>query len=83
MSTILIAHLNQVEYSTFANANPPIIAPHVGVIKLTKPLADTIVIAATFALYPRPAATGTVIGADSTANPDDDGTKNDSPTCSR
>ena len=48
--TTFKAHLNQVEYSTFARASPPIIAPHVGVIKFTKPFADTIVITDTSVL---------------------------------
>ena len=48
--TNLIAHLNQVEYSTLAKARPPIIAPHVGLIKLTKPFAAIIVIIVTSTL---------------------------------
>ena len=58
------------------------IAPQVGVIKLTRPFADTIVIAATFVLYPRFAATGAIIGVDKVASPDDEGTKIERNTCS-
>ena len=47
VNTTLNAHLNHVEYSTLARASPPIIAPHVGVIKFTRPLADTKVITVT------------------------------------
>ena len=39
VKTTFNAHLNQVEYSTLARASPPIIAPQVGVIKLTNPFA--------------------------------------------
>ena len=45
-----------------ASASPAIIAPQVGVIKFTKPLAATIVIAVTLVLYPSCAATGAIIG---------------------
>ena len=79
--TTFNAHLNHVEYSTLANAKPPIIAPQVGVIKLTNPLAATIVITATSGLYPKLAASGPMIGVESVARPDDDGTKTDSTTC--
>ena len=78
--TSLIAHLNQVEYSTLASARPPIIAPQVGVIKLTKPFAATIVIIETSTLYPSSAASGAIIGVESVASPLLDGTKNESTT---
>jgi len=50
VSTTLNAHLNQVEYSILARASPPIIAPQVGDIKLTSPLAETKVIIVTSTL---------------------------------
>ena len=75
--TIFKAHLNQVVYSTLARARPPIIAPQVGVIKLTSPLADTRVIIATSLLYPKLVASGVIIGVDKAAKPLDDGTKID------
>ena len=79
--TTFKAHLTQVKYSTLANANPPIIAPQVGVIKLTKPLADTIVITATSVLYPSCEDKAPIIGVDKDANPDEDGTNIDKTTC--
>ena len=70
-------------YSTLAKANPPIIAPHVGVIRFTKPLAATIDITDTSVLYPSALAIGPTIGVDNVANPDDDGTSIDRTTCNR
>ena len=81
VSTILNAHLTHVVYSTLANAKPPIIAPHVGVIKLTKPFAETKVITATSTLYPNSFASGPIIGVDNDARPDDDGTNIDNIIC--
>ena len=81
VKTTLNAHLNHVEYSTLASAKPPMIAPQVGVIKFTKPFADTMVIIDTSVLYPRLAVSGAIIGVDSVANPDDDGTKIDNTIC--
>ena len=81
VTTILRAHLNQVEYSIFARASPPIIAPQVGVIKFTNPFADTIVITATSTLYPNCDANGAIIGVDNVASPDDDGTSIDNTIC--
>ena len=81
VNTTLNAHLNQVPYSIFARASPPIIAPQVGVIKLTKPFADTSVITVTSVLYPNCAAKEPIIGADSVASPDDDGTSIDNTIC--
>lgn len=77
------AHLNQVEYSTLARASPPIMAPQVGVIRFTKPLADTNVIIVTSVLYPNCADSGPTIGADRVAKPDEDGTNTDKTICNR
>ena len=77
---ILNAHLNHVEYSTLARASPPIIAPHVGVIKFTRPLADTKVITVTSVLYPSCPAKEPIIGVDNVARPDEDGTSIDKTT---
>ena len=81
VSTILNAHLTHVVYSTLASARPPIIAPHVGVIKLTKPFADTNVITVTSTLYPNWLANGPIIGVDNDASPEDDGTNIDNIIC--
>ena len=81
VSTILNAHLTHVVYSTLANAKPPIIAPQVGVIKLTKPFADTNVITVTSTLYPNSLASGPIIGVDNEASPEDDGTNIDNTIC--
>ena len=66
---------------TLAKASPPIIAPQVGVIKLTKPLAATNVIIVTSGLYPKLTDNGTTIGVDNVASPDDDGTSIDNNIC--
>ncbi len=75
--TTLIAHLNQVPYSTFAKAKPPMIAPQVGVIKLTNPLAATRVMIVASTLYPKLDASGPMIGVDKVARPELDGTRTD------
>ena len=75
------AHFTQVVHSTLAKAKPPIIAPQVGVIKLTNPFADTKVIIVTSVLYPSFADNGPIIGDDSVARPDDDGTNIDNIMC--
>ena len=76
-------HLNQVEYSTPARARPPIMAPHVGVIRFTKPFDATIVINVVSTLYPKVFASGPMIGVLRVASPDDDGTSIDSPMCNK
>ena len=82
-ATTLIAHLNQVEYSTLARASPPIIAPQVGVIRFTSPLAATNIIIVVSTLKPSSWASGPIIGVERVANPDDDGTSIDSTMCSK
>ena len=83
VTTILNAHLNHVVYSTLAKARPPMIAPQVGVIKLTKPLADTKVMMVVSTLYPKVLASPPIIGVDNTARPLDDGTNIDKTTCNK
>ena len=84
MQTItLVTHLNQVVYCTFAKASPPIIAPHVGVNRLTSPLAATIPIIVASTEYPTYFAKGPIIGVDNVASPLDDGTSTDSLTCNK
>ena len=53
------------------------IAPQVGVIKLTKPFAATIVISVTSTDLPAPCAIGAITPPDNAAIPDDDGTNTD------
>ena len=53
------------------------IAPQVGVIKFTSPFAATKVIIVASTLCPSWLANGPMIGADSAARPDDDGTNTD------
>ena len=76
-------HLTQVEYWTLARAKPPMIAPQVGVIKFTKPLAATKIMMEVSTDQPIPATIGDTIGEEIPANPEEDGTKNDKPICSR
>ena len=83
VTTILKAHLNHVVYSTLAKASPPIMAPQVGVIKFTKPLADTKVIMVVSTPYPKVLASPPIIGVDKTASPLDDGTNIDRTTCNK
>ena len=79
--TTLVTHLNQVVNSTLASLSPPIIAPHVGVNKLTNPLAATIPITVASTEYPIFLASGPIIGVDNEARPEDDGTNTDNATC--
>ena len=80
---ILADHFNQVEYSTFANVNPPMIAPQVGVNKFTNPFAATKIIIFVSTLNPNVCVSGAIIGVDNVAIPDDDGTNIDSTICSK
>lgn len=73
-NTTLNDHLNHVEYSTFASASPPIIAPQVGVIRLTNPFAATNIIIFVSTLNPNVCVSGAIIGVDNAAIPDEDGT---------
>ena len=82
-NTTLSDHLNHVEYSTFASAKPPIIAPHVGVIKLTNPFAATKIIIFVSTLNPKVWVSGPIIGVDNVAIPEDDGTNTDNTICSK
>ena len=82
-ATILNDHLNHVEYSTLASAKPPMIAPQVGVIKLTNPFAATKIIIFVSTLNPNVCVSGAIIGVDNVAIPDDDGTNIDNTICSK
>lgn len=58
-------------------------APQVGVMRLTRPLAATMVIAVTLVLYPNVLAIGAIIGVDMVARPEDDGTRMERTICRR
>ena len=83
VKTTLKAHLNHVVYSTLASVRPPIMAPQVGVIKLTSPFAATNVMIVVSRLYPTFTASGPIIGVDSVARPELDGTNIDKTTCNK
>lgn len=73
-------NFNQVVYSTFANAKPPIIAPDVGVNRFTKPLPALKIIVMTSGENPSSLAKPPMMGMDTVAIPDEDGIRNDSTT---
>ena len=73
MRIIFFENLIQVEYSTLAIARPPMIAPHVGVKRLTRPLPATKIITITSGLKPNSDASGAIIGIDTVASPDEEG----------
>lgn len=77
------ANLTHVDHSTFANARPPMMAAHVGVNMFTKPLPalNTMIMASTE--NPRCWARGAMMGMDTVAIPDDDGTRKDNTTYSK
>ena len=66
------------EYSTFASANPPMMAPLVGVNRFTKPLPALNTMIMTSGEKPSESASGPMMGMDTVAMPDEDGMRNDS-----
>ena len=72
------AHFTQVVHSTLAKARPPMIAPDVGVNRLTKPLPAEKIITITSGEKPSFAVRGANTGIDTVARPEEDGIKNES-----
>lgn len=73
-------NFNHVEYSTFASARPPMMAPLVGVNRFTRPLPALKIMIMTSGENPRLFAKGPMIGMDTVAMPEEDGMRNDSTT---
>ena len=73
-------NLSHVEYSTFASASPPIMAPLVGVNRFTKPLPALNTIIMTSTEKPSWSARGAMMGMETVAMPEDDGMRNESTT---
>ena len=71
------AHLTQVVHSTLANAKPPMIAPDVGVNRLTRPLPAEKIMIITSGEKPSDSANGANTGIETVAKPEDEGMKND------
>ncbi len=78
MINSLPPNLSHVEYSIFAKAKPPIMAPLVGVNRFTRPLPALKIMIMTSVENPSEFAKGPMIGMDTVAIPDDDGIRNDS-----
>ena len=78
----LADHLTQVSQGMRARARPPMMKPQVGVNRLTKPLAATLIMIEVSTDQPMPATMGETMGEDRPARPEEDGTRKLSPTWS-
>ena len=70
--------LRKRSYGILPNVSAPISTPLVGVIRLTRPLADWNAVTAMSLPTPTKSESGAIIGMESVARPLDDGTKNES-----